>query len=436
MNSPLTPPSRPPGAVRSSVQVINLLPVALGVIAVLLILSFFGRVGPALLAIILALILATALNPVARFLERWMARAVAGLTTVLLVLAVLTFLCFLAVPPMVAQLGQLSGSLPNTLPELEQRINTVVAQYPAVSGALSENTVHGLVQQAIGFTTQAAHALPNLVGAAVGGLFLGLVTLVMVVFVLSNPVPLINGALGAVPPRYRLKAARALAQILKQLGAWGRATVLIMLVTGAFMAAGLMLLGVQNWLVFGLLAALGELVPNLGPIVASLPPILVSLVDDPQQAVYVALFSLVFQQLEGFILAPFLLGGAGKLHPLSVTMGVLLFGSVFGLVGAFLTVPFLIILKAIYQEFYLQDAPNIPDAVAMALISGQVEEQLEREDEAREAAVKAEQAARDVELVRQAEEGELNLAAVLDIPEAETRTAELSRSAQDREASE
>ncbi len=98
--------------------------------------------------------------------------------------------------------------------------------------------------------------------------------------------------------------------------------------------------------------------------------------------------------------------------------------------------PFLIILKAIYQEFYLQDAPDIPDAVAMALISGQVEEQLEREDEAREAAVKAEQAARDAELVRQAEEGELNLAAVLDIPEAETRTAELSRSAQDREASE
>ncbi|UQN09223.1 AI-2E family transporter [Deinococcus sp. QL22] len=414
---------------------INLLPVALGVIAVLLAIRFFGQVGPALLAIILALILATALNPVARFLERWMPRAVAGLTTVLLVLAILIFLGFLAVPPMVTQLGQLSGSLPRTLPELEQRIRTVVDQYPAVSRALSENTIHGLIQQATVFSTQAARTLPNVVGAAVGGLFLGLVTLVMVVFVLSNPVPLINGALGAVPPRYRLKAARALAQILKQLGAWGRATVLIMLVTGTFMAAGLMLLGVQNWLVFGLLAALGELVPNLGPIVTSLPPILVSLVDDPQQAVYVALFSLVFQQLEGFVLAPFLLGGAGKLHPLSVTVGVLLFGSVFGLVGAFLTVPFLIILKALYQEFYLQDAPDIPDAVAMALISGQVEEQLEREDEAREAAVKAEQAARDAELVRQAEEGELNLAAALDTPEAETQTAKLGHSVPDRECS-
>lgn len=411
--APPTPP-RSPGA---GIQVINLLPVALGVIGVLLALSFLGKVGPALLAIILALILATALNPVARFLERWMPRAAAGMTTVLLVLAGFILLGFLAIPPVVTQLGQLSGSLPNTVPELEKRINTLVSGYPAISGALSEDTIHGLVKQATTFTTRAARALPNLVGAAVGGLFLGLVTLVMVVFVLSNPVPLVNGALGAVPPRHRLKAARALAQILKQLGAWGRATVLIMLVTGGFMALGLMLLGVENWLVFGLLAALGELVPNLGPIVASLPPILFTLADDPQKAVYVAVFSLIFQQVEGFVLAPFLLGGAGKLHPLSVLVGVLLFGSVFGLVGAFLTVPFLIILKAIYHEFYLQEAPDIPDAVAMALISGKVEEQLEREEEARESALQAAQEARDAELVRQAEEGDLNLAAALEAPE-------------------
>ncbi|MFD1733902.1 AI-2E family transporter [Deinococcus malanensis] len=418
---------------RAGIQVVNLLPVALGVIGVLLTLSFFGKVGPAVLAIILALILATALNPVARFLERWMPRAAAGMATVLLVLAALALLAFLAVPPVVTQLGQLSGSLPSTVPELEKRINSVVSGYPAISGALSEDTIHGLVQQATSFTTRAARALPNLVGTAVGGLFLGVVTLVMVVFVLSNPVPLVNGALGAVPPRHRLKAARALAQVLKQLGDWGRATVLIMLVTGGFMALGLMLLGVENWLVFGLLAALGELVPNLGPIVASLPPILFTLADDPQKAVYVAVFSLVFQQVEGFILAPFLLGGAGKLHPLSVTVGVLLFGSVFGLVGAFLTVPFLIILKAMYQEFYLQDAPDIPDAVAMALISGKVEEQLEREDQEREAAVRAVQEARDAELVRQAEDGELNLAAALDAQDGGHGTADTGRSPQSRQ---
>lgn len=407
---PRTPPAPPAVRPGAGIQILNLLPVALGVIAVLLALSFFGQVAAPLLAVTLAIILATALNPAARYLERWMPRVAAGMVTVLLVVAVIALLGSLAVPPIISQLSGLSGQLPTSVPELERNINAWIERYPAFRSLLSEDSVRRLVEQATSFTTGAARSLPNLVTTVLGGLFTALVTLVMVVFVLSNPVPLVNGVLGAVPPKHRLRAARALAQILKQLGAWGRATVLIMAVTGAVMAAGLMLLGIENWLIFGLLAALGELVPNIGPIVASIPPILFALADDPQKALYVALFALAFQQLESFILAPFLLGGAGKLHPLSVTVGVLLFGSVFGLVGAFLTVPFLIILKALYQEFYVQNAPDIPDAVAMALISGQVEEQLEREQETKQ----EEREAREAELGRQVEAGELDLAAALD----------------------
>lgn len=403
---PVAPP--PPPRPLLGVQVANLLPVAVGVLFLLLALSFFGQVGPALLAITLAIILATALNPLARFLERWMPRSVAGLVTVLLVLLVLALLGWIAVPPIVAQMSALVSDMPSSVPELESRLNEFVGRYPALRGVLTESSIHRLIEQSTTFATGALKRLPNVVVTTVGGLFMGLVTLVMVVFVLSNPVPLVNGVLGAVPPRHRLPAARALAQILKQLGAWGRATVLIMLATGGFMAVGLMLLGVKNWLIFGILAALGELVPNIGPIVATIPPILFAAAEDPQKGLYVVIFAVVFQQLEGFILAPFLLGGAGKLHPLSVTVGVLLFGSVFGIVGAFLTVPFLIIIKAIYQEFYLQDAPDISDAVAMALISGKVEEQLDREEEEAEAAKEA-QAEQQAELQRQIEAGEVDL---------------------------
>ena len=414
-----SPVSSPPSRKPENVQVINLLPVAAGIIAILLALSFFGQVGAALLAITLALILATALNPVARWLERWMPRPAAGALTVLLVVLALVLLGLVAVPPLVSQGSKLTSSLPTSIPELEAQINALIDRYPAINSVLTEASVHRLIQQAGSFAANAAKGLPNIVSTFVGGVFMGLVMLVMVVFVLSNPVPLVNGVLGAVPPRHRLPAARALAQILKQLGGWGRATVLVMLVTGSCTALGLMLLKVDNWLIFGILAALGELVPNIGPIVATIPSVLFAAADDPQKGLYVALFVLVFQQVSGFVLGPFLLGGAGKLHPLSVTVGVLLFGSVFGIVGAFLTVPFLIIIKAIYQEFYLQDAPDIPDAVAMALISGKVEEQLDREEEQREAIDGQLQAARDEELQRQLEEGDLDLAAVLEHPESE-----------------
>lgn len=412
MSGPIRSPA--PGRRGPNVQVVNLLPVAMAVIGVLLLLSFFGRVAPSLLAITLALILATALNPVARFFERWMSRGLAGTLTVLLVLGTIVGLGFLAVPPIVKQLSGLGESLPTDLNQIEARLNSWLSLNPTLDRVVPDDAPGRLAEQAGKLGNVLAERLPGVLTLVGGGIFTALVTLIMVVFALGNPVPIVNGFLGAVPAHYRLNATRALAQTLKQMGAWGRATVLVMLVTGTVTAAGFYLLGVQNWLVFGILAALGELVPTIGPIVASLPPVLFTLASDPEKALWVAVFVLVFQQVSGFVLAPFVVGGAGGLHPLSVTVGVLLFSGVFGIVGAFLTIPFLILIKAVYQHFYLRDAPDIPDAVAMALISGVVEEQMDREEEARKAADRAIQEVRDAELERQLQDGELDLEAVLD----------------------
>ncbi|WP_221088851.1 AI-2E family transporter [Deinococcus aquaedulcis] len=411
--TPSLPPARrsPPGPddqPRVTVQVVNLLPVAFAVIGALLALNFFGQVAPSLLAVTLALILATALNPVARFFERWMSRGLAGTLTVLLVVATLAGAAFVALPPAIAQLSTL-GSSTVDLGALETRLNSWLRSQPGVDRMIPDDALQQLEGQLRQVGAQVMKALPSVVALVLGGLFTALITLVMLVYALGNPVPLVNGALGAVPPRWRTPAMYALAQILKHMGAWGRATLLVMLVTGSCTAAGFYLLGVDNWLVFGLLAALGELVPTIGPIVATIPPILFTLADDPQRALYVALFVLVFQQVSGFVLSPLVVGGAGNLHPLSVIVGVLLFGGVFGLVGAFLTVPFLIVIKAVYQHFYLREASDIPDAVAMALISGRVEEQLEREEEAREQAVRAATQARDADLTQQVERGTVNL---------------------------
>ena len=405
------PPTPPP-----TVQIVNLLPVALLVIGTLLALKFFGLVAPSLMAITLAIVLASALNPLARFLERWMPRAAAGVLTVLLVVAFLGGLGFLTIPPVVSQLSSLSEGSTMDLGQIERRLNAWLNLHPEVDGVVPDGAVGQLSEQVQRLGERLAGQLPSMVALVVGGLFTALVTLVMVVFVLGNPVPLVNGLLGAVPPAHRVKAAHALAQVLKHLGAWGRATMLIMAVTGTITALGFLALGVKNWLVFGILAALGELIPTIGPIVATLPPVLFALAEDPSRALLILIFVLVFQQLEGAVLAPFLVGGAGGLHPLSVTVGVLLFGGAFGLVGAFLTVPFLIVIKAAYQHFYLCDAPDIPDAVAMALISGKVEEQLDRQEEQREAAQRRATEAREAELTRQVDQGELNLEEALESP--------------------
>ncbi|MFC6592960.1 AI-2E family transporter [Deinococcus lacus] len=290
------------------------------------------------------------------------------------------------IPPIAAQVAGLLGELPADLGQLEARVESWLVRYPQLAPLLAQDNFAQFQQRAVAWAAGAAGGLLSMTGAVVGSIFTGVVTLIMVLFVLANPAPLLTGILEAVPVRWRRQAAFALAEILKQMGAWGRATLLIMLIMGVAMAAGLYFIGVDNWLVFGVITALGELVPNIGPIVAIIPPILFTLADDPQKALTVAIFAFIIQQLESYVLAPFLLGGAAKMHPLSVTVGVLLFGSVFGLVGAFLTVPFLIVIKAVYKHFYLEGKPSVPEPFALALISGEVQEEIEAREENSEGA--------------------------------------------------
>lgn len=355
-----------------TIRIVNLLPTALVVIGVLLLLNFFGRVSSSLLAVTLAVLLATALNPLVVFFERWMRRGLAAVLTVLLVLGALVGLVWLAVPPIAAQFASLLQGLPTDAAQLEEYLDEWLDHTPQLAALVQQVDLAALARRAVSWLSNLFPLLLSVTGSVASFLFLAVVTLITLLFALSNPVPLINGVLGALPQRYRPQAREALANVLNQMGAWGRAEVLVMLIIGVGMAAGLYLLGVENWLVFGVISALGELIPNIGPVLAAIPPILFTLLGDPQLALYVAIYAVVLQQIEGNLIVPLLMGSAAEMHPFSITVGVLLFGSVFGLVGALLTVPFLIIIKAVYETFYLNRQPEVSEEKTEDLIHGEL----------------------------------------------------------------
>ncbi|MBB5234648.1 putative PurR-regulated permease PerM [Deinococcus budaensis] len=354
------------------VRIVNLLPSALIVVGVLLLLSFFGRVSSALLAVTLAVLLATALNPVVVFFERWMPRGVAAVLTVLLVLGGLLGLVWLAVPPIAAQFADLLQGLPRDAAQLEGLLREWLDRTPQLAALAQQIDLDALARRAVGWLSNLFPVLLSVTGAVASFLVLAVVTFITLLFALSNPVPLINGVLGALPQRHRPQAREALANVLNQMGAWGRAQVLVMLIIGVGMAAGLYLLGVENWLVFGVISALGELIPNLGPVLAAVPPVLFTLLGDPQLAFYVAAYAVVLQQVEGNLIVPLLMGKAAEMHPFSITVGAVLFGSVFGLVGAVLAVPFLIVIKAVYETFYLDRQPEVSEQKTEDLIHGEL----------------------------------------------------------------
>ena len=119
-----------------------------------------------------------------------------------------------------------------------------------------------------------------------------------------------------------------------------RAQAVVSFIDAVFIGIGLLLLGVPLALVLATLTFFAGFIPIVGAVSAGAISVLVALVSNgPTTAILVLILILVVQQVEGNILSPILQSKAMNLHPVIVLLAVLVGGGLFGIIGAFLSVP-------------------------------------------------------------------------------------------------
>ncbi|MDG1996419.1 MAG: AI-2E family transporter [Emcibacteraceae bacterium] len=94
-------------------------------------------------------------------------------------------------------------------------------------------------------------------------------------------------------------------------------------------------------------------IPTVGSMLAVLFPALLSLVQFPTFTPFLIIISSLglIQVLVGNILEPKLMGNSLNLSPLVVMLSLAVWGSIWGIAGMFLSVPFTVILMIIFSEF-------------------------------------------------------------------------------------
>jgi len=126
-----------------------------------------------------------------------------------------------------------------------------------------------------------------------------------------------------------------------------------------------MAVGVPYAVVLGLIAGVTEFVPNLGPILALIPAVLLALFQGSTFlplsnfwfAVLVTGLYILIQQVEGNVLLPRVMGSTLNLHPLVVLIGIIVGGSLAGILGMLLAAPVLATLRVVgrYVFYRLYD---------------------------------------------------------------------------------
>jgi predicted PurR-regulated permease PerM len=154
-------------------------------------------------------------------------------------------------------------------------------------------------------------------------------------------------------PGYRRDADLLMGRTLKIWNAYLRGQVILAIVIWAVVSVTLAALGVNNALALGALSGVLEFLPILGAVIGTAAAVLVALLQNSNPfgmapwlyALVILGVMIAIQQLENNLLVPRIVGDALDLHPIAVMVGVLMGGSLAGLLGAVLAAPVLATIK-------------------------------------------------------------------------------------------
>ena len=138
-------------------------------------------------------------------------------------------------------------------------------------------------------------------------------------------------------------------EINQQISGFLRVQVITSLLVGVATAVALWWFGVENFVIWGLLAGIFNSIPYLGPIVVTggLAVVTFMQFDDLLRTTYVAGTALAITSLEGWLLTPLLMSRAAQMNPVAIFVGLLFWSWVWGVWGTILAVPMLMAIKAV-----------------------------------------------------------------------------------------
>ncbi len=127
---------------------------------------------------------------------------------------------------------------------------------------------------------------------------------------------------------------------------------LVSLMTGLALLVWLWILGVDYFVLWGLLAFLLNFVPTLGSILAAVPPVLLAIVQlGVGDAALVGIGFLVVNVVVGNIIEPRVMGKGLNLSALVVFLSLVFWGWVLGPVGMLLSIPLTMTVKIALESF-------------------------------------------------------------------------------------
>mgnify|MGYP001380386595 FL=1 len=302
------------------------------------------------LPVVTALVLTVILSPLADKLNGWgLPNALASFAALIIFFAILVLALATSLQPAIA----LFDDVPAMAQQVMSRFGEVREQFAWVASLnkqlatfMNTDSTREVVLAAPSLLEQVAFATPSVVLEVV-------LTLLMAYFMIEARVRLRQRLLfGRASFGTSIKAARVIREVQDRVAAYILTVGWINAVVGVIVALGAWALGIDAPIMWGGLAALLNFLPYVGPIVmiALLGLFGIGTSDTILLGLVPALAYLALHTVEANLVTPSILGARFTMNPVMILIALSYFTWIWGVFGALLSVPILLMLTALFDH--------------------------------------------------------------------------------------
>jgi predicted PurR-regulated permease PerM len=349
----------------------TILTVLLWGVAIWIVLWILSHLVQVVLLLAVSAIVAFALEPVAALLGRFLPRFLAILVVYILALAALSALGYLVVSAGITELGSLVSQIRDFLSSGPHGAPSPLVQ-KLVQLGISPSQIDSFTLQIAG---QAQSALP-LLGGLVNGLISvvidGVLVVVLSVYLLVNGDRASKWLLTNAPLSQRGRVGFLIHTVQRVVGGYIRGQLFLSTFIGTLVGLGMFVLGVPYALLLGLLAFVLEFIPTVGTLTSGVVCVLVAATHSWLLALVVVAYFVIIHVLDGYIIAPRVLGRAVGLHPAVSIIALIAGAELFGIWGAIFAAPLAgliqVLLSSAWREWRELHPLQFPDETGAALV--------------------------------------------------------------------
>ena len=277
-------------------------------------------------------------------------KAVSAIIIFLLVVGFIILFVYIFVPVLYKQINDLINMLPSVFSNITNVISKNLDKLN-INGLNISEIKHSIVTSGqkiiVSITTGLPNSLIIVVKSIISAIGIIALSLVIMIYMLMD----FDNITFNFEKFLRKKGAEDYIKLLNNIGYNARkvvnGTLLVAFMVFVCDTIGFAIIGLNAAVLFGLFCGITDLIPYIGPYIGGAAAVIVGFTQSPFVGIATLVVAALVQLMESYVLQPVVMSKAMQLSPITIIVGLLLFGYFFGIVGMIIATPCMSIIKEI-----------------------------------------------------------------------------------------